>query len=274
MDNFNKDNRAYILKNMFFVFLIMMTFLSIDMRYIHTKIVGPMSRMVNCLKSFKYTNPSERFVNLAKYEDLNINTHNELETLYRAALFVGEENLYYQQNFTKAQHDIEEIEEVAYKDELTKVNSKSAYADKVAIINRQINGKKDIDFGILMIDLNDLKKVNDTYGHTNGDTYIKGCCNAFCHIFAHSPVYRIGGDEFIVLLQNNDLENRERLIEKLEDEFFESYHNIDKPEYERFSASFGLAIYEKDTDMSYEDVYKRADKLMYEYKREFKRKCC
>ena len=274
MDNFNKDNRAYIFKNMSFIFLIMMTFLLFDIRYIHTKIVGPMSKMVNCLKSFKYTSSSERFVNLAKYEDLNINTHNELEMLYRAALFVGKENLYYQQNFSKAQHDIEEIEEVAYKDELTKVKSKSAYADKVAIINRQISSKKDIDFGILMVDLNDLKKVNDTYGHTNGDTYIKGCCNVFCHIFAHSPVYRIGGDEFIVLLQNNNLEDRERLIEKLEDEFFESYHNIDKPEYERFSASFGLAIYEKDTDMSYEDVYKRPDKLMYEYKRKFKRKCC
>lgn len=41
-----------------------------------------------------------------------------------------------------------------------------------------------------------LDCLNDTYGHTAGDNYIKGCCKVICQIYKHSPVFRIGGDEF------------------------------------------------------------------------------
>ena len=83
------------------------------------------------------------------------------------------------------------------KDSLTGVGNKTAYIKKTNEINEQIrNGFK--DFAVVMIDINGLKAVNDNYGHANGDLYIKGCCHIICEVFKHSPVYRIGGDEFAV----------------------------------------------------------------------------
>ena len=48
--------------------------------------------------------------------------------------------------------------------------------------------------GIAIVDLNFLKKINDTYGHEKGNLAIKKLCFIICHIFQHSPVFRIGGD--------------------------------------------------------------------------------
>jgi GGDEF domain-containing protein len=52
-----------------------------------------------------------------------------------------------------------------------------------------------------MFDLNDLKHINDRYGHERGDEYIVNCCRLICQVFKHSPVFRIGGDEFVALLR-------------------------------------------------------------------------
>ena len=115
----------------------------------------------------------------------------------------------------------------------------------------------------------DLKKINDGHGHDKGDEYLKTASRLICRTFQHSPVFRIGGDEFAVVLQNEDFENREDLVTKFETERAKSNAIADNP-WDRVNVSMGLAVYDADTDPSVIDVARRADKLMYKDKYEKK----
>ena len=63
-----------------------------------------------------------------------------------------------------------------------------------------------------MLDINNLKEINDTYGHILGDELIVTASRIICDTFKRSPVFRIRGDEFCVILQNKDLADREALF--------------------------------------------------------------
>ena len=65
-----------------------------------------------------------------------------------------------------------------------------------------------------VFDCDNLKQINDQNGHDKGDIYIRAASQLICRVFAHSPVFRIGGDEFAVVLQNEDFINREDLIRR------------------------------------------------------------
>ena len=67
-------------------------------------------------------------------------------------------------------------------------------------------------FAVCMFDCNCLKQINDEYGHDKGDIFLKETTRIICDVFEHSPVFRIGGDEFVAVLQNGDYENREALL--------------------------------------------------------------
>ncbi|MBE6877076.1 MAG: diguanylate cyclase [Ruminococcus sp.] len=100
---------------------------------------------------------------------------------------------------------------------------------------------------------------------------MKGCCRIICEIFRKSPVYRIGGDEFVIVLMHHDYEHRISLLEELIQQFTEIYQQTEKDPWERYSMSVGMAEYTLQ-DTSAEEVLKRADSAMYTYKTEFKKK--
>ena len=163
---------------------------------------------------------------------------------------------------------IGQISQEAYRDSLTGVGSKAAYIRKVAEINSKI-GSTETEFAVVMMDMNNLKQINDDYGHKAGDIYIKGCCHMICETFKNSPVYRIGGDEFVALLQGKDFCKRAEKTAYLRKAFAESFDQPDKDPWLRYSAAVGLAEFASD-DSTYELVFKRADKAMYEDKNQFK----
>ena len=102
---------------------------------------------------------------------------------------------------------IEKEHELSSLDSLTGVKSRIVYDRKIIEIDEILKINKNlIHFAICECDLNNLKQINDTYGHEAGDLYIKRCCKVICSFFKYSPVFRIGGDEFVVLLQNEDYE--------------------------------------------------------------------
>ena len=123
-------------------------------------------------------------------------------------------------------------------------------------------------FGFVMIDLNDLKEVNDHYGHDCGDKYILGCCHIFCTVYKQSPIYRVGGDEFVVLLQNSDYKNKDKLIKVIESEFKKTRNNKSRKPWERYSVAYGMAEYKPGDTV--DNVFKRADESMYHKKMEIK----
>ena len=110
-----------------------------------------------------------------------------------------------------------------------------------------------------------------THDERQEDIYITGCSELICDVFRHSQVFRIGGDEFVAILQGTDHDNRYALTERLTSRFFDSYSDEDKDPWNRYSAAVGMAEYTQDDD-SFDAVFKRADKAMYEDKMQFKDK--
>lgn len=155
---------------------------------------------------------------------------------------------------------------IANRDSLTGVRSMSAYMDKVEALKEKVKNARDASFALVECDLNGLKGVNDTYGHEIGDVYIVNSCHAICDVFKHSPVYRIGGDEFVVVLEGEDLENRDSLMKKLKAESDNSMEKQD-PVHGRISIASGMAVYDSKKDKTVGDVLKRADVSMYNDKK-------
>ena len=152
----------------------------------------------------------------------------------------------------------------AYKDGLTNVRNKLAYLETLDELETEIENGELKGYGIVVFDVNGLKTVNDTLGHEAGDTYIKRGCSIICSLFSHSPVFRIGGDEFVAILKGIDYENREELVKTFKKTVDDNLENGE------VVISCGLAIYNPETDSSYNDVFRRADVLMYEHKRMLK----
>ena len=117
-----------------------------------------------------------------------------------------------------------------------------------------------------MIDMNDLKQINDTFGHEQGNEAIIRLANLICDIFMHSPVFRIGGDEFVVILEKNSYEERDVLVTDFLEANDALRNDTSLHEWERVSAALGMAVFEPDKDTSFNDVFQRADSAMYEHK--------
>ena len=116
-----------------------------------------------------------------------------------------------------------------------------------------------------MFDCDDLKDINDGYGHDKGDVYLKNSCHLICRVFNKSPVFRIGGDEFAVILQGEDFANKE----KLRKHFIEKSAEISsfaKEPWEQISVAVGIPEFNPDLEKEVDEVIKRADHLMYENK--------
>ena len=128
---------------------------------------------------------------------------------------------------------------------------------------------KSTDFGVMVLDINYLKETNDRYGHDVGNKLIVRSAGIISTTFKRSPVFRIGGDEFLVILQNRDLENLEALLGIFDRECSETTVNIEDKTIP-VSIAKGFARYIPEKDTSFVDVFNRADDAMYENKREIK----
>lgn len=153
--------------------------------------------------------------------------------------------------------------DIANKDALTKVKNKHAYTQAVKELDEQA-AAEGIEYAVIVMDINGLKHVNDTQGHHAGDIYIKDCCHIICSVFKHSPVFRIGGDEFTVLLTGEDFDNRETLLDHFKDIVMENKKKG------LASLACGMATFDKGLDKDVESVFERADKAMYDNKKIFK----
>ena len=162
---------------------------------------------------------------------------------------------------------IAELSSLAFDDALTSVHNKGAFDTNVHELQDLINSQKDdLEFAIAIFDCDNLKTINDRYGHKNGDIYLKTASNYICSIFRNSSVFRIGGDEFAVVMRNEDYANREELLKS----FIRGMREINtlaQNKWNEVHLSVGLAAFEKERDLLVDDVINRADKLMYEYKR-------
>ena len=161
--------------------------------------------------------------------------------------------------------ELKEARRLAYTDALTGAKSKLAYFEKEEQIDKSIYDGTAKDIALVVFDINNLKEVNDTLGHDAGDKYISDAFRLIKGIFKNSPVFRIGGDEFVAVLEGEDYENRSRLLELLDRTVTD---NIKKPN--GVVVAFGITEYIPGKDLSCNRIFERADRIMYVQKENLK----
>lgn len=153
--------------------------------------------------------------------------------------------------------------DMANTDSMTGVRNKHAYSDAEAYLDSMIAEKSIEKLGILVCDINGLKHVNDTQGHAAGDQLIRDASDLICEYFNHGAVYRIGGDEFVVILQDRGFDTMHEVLADI-NRVIED--NVKK---KKVVISIGYSELTSD-DQLVHDVFERADKMMYERKHQLK----
>lgn len=206
----------------------------------------------------------------SELHNLPIKSNDEIRSLYDSIKKMTDDIRGYIDNLISTQKELtqtrihaDEMNELALKDALTGVGSKLAYDRQVEKLTDEL-AQGIARFGIVVIDMNDLKRMNDNYGHEQGNLAIKKTCSLICDVFKHSPVYRFGGDEFVVVVKDRDYDD----IEKRLSEFDQAASAMQGQPWEKVNAAVGYALYNGDDSVL--DVFRRADYLMYERKKVMK----
>ncbi len=156
---------------------------------------------------------------------------------------------------------------LAYTDQMTGLNNRTCFNIDFARLSENPNDVAVIDF-----DLNNLKFTNDTYGHSVGDAYIKSCATIIYEIFnGIGKCYRVGGDEFVALIENASAIDMTHYLAMLESSV-DSSNRQSEHKHLKMQIAYGCATYSPDVDKNLEDTYNRADKIMYSDKKEKKEK--
>ena len=212
-------------------------------------------RIVNPLK--KLTDASEKLSN-GDYdaEIIQSNTH-EIKLLSAA----------FENMKTRLRERERQLQYSANYDSLTGLQNTTAYTAWTADFDKNIKSNS-TDFGIAVLDINDLKKANDLYGHKAGDEFIMTAASIISEVFKESRIFRVGGDEFVVILQGDELLNC--------DELFSRFHSscevafTDEKTKIPLRVALGFTKFDPSCDFCFEDAFKRADNSMYENKRKSK----
>lgn len=150
---------------------------------------------------------------------------------------------------------------LAYKDVMTNLGNRAAFMKQ----ENELSEEESV--GFIVMDINDLKRTNDCFGHQAGDELI--CCAADCikQIFKGvGKPYRIGGDEFVVIVKNATEEYMEQLLHRLEEALEKKRQELNKPW--KLQIAYGYAV-QREAD-SFDDLFRQADDRMYECKRRMK----
>ena len=177
--------------------------------------------------------------------------------------------IHVQRKLTTMEKRTKELSVKAFRDALTRTGNRAGYLDRQKELQGMIDCQQACDFAIVVADIDNLKVTNDQLGHDKGDILIKNVSGILCHVFEHSPVYRIGGDEFVVILTGQDYENRLELMERLEKQNipYGCKCCIEKGEA---TFSYGISEYCPGSDVTVDEIFERADEAMYRSKNEKK----
>ena len=231
----------------------------IGLRFVENNIVLPVNSMAYCANNFAYDSKEYCANNVEQIQRLDIHTGDEilLKTTQDA-----------QTNFEKlrrAKRQVAEMDELAHKDSLTGLKNKAAYDEKISALDKKISANG-AEFCIAMVDVNYLKRVNDTYGHERGNEYLINAGKLICSVFGEEHVYRIGGDEFVVVIEGEKVSLCKYFVTQFQAEMARKNSNKLLEPWEKISAAVGISFYEPDKDKTADEVFKRADSEMYKNK--------
>ena len=219
-------------------------------------IVHPIHKLTRAANDYTSGNDES----LQKFSKVMIRTRDEIEDLANSMKKMESDINQYIEDLIGEQKRNTELRTLVDKDPLTGTGNKRAYFEKEEELNNLIKDGK-AKYAVAMIDLNDLKIINDTLGHEKGDAAIKELANTIKQAFHTSNIFRVGGDEFVVIYEGDEVKH----ISNEEKDFIELMKKNDK-----ISAAIGTATYISSIDNNLEDTFKRADAKMYENKKSMK----
>lgn len=156
------------------------------------------------------------------------------------------------------------LRELAVTDMMTGVGNQTAYLEKIHALDDEI-AQGIASFTVFMFDLNGVKESNDKYGHECGDLMIADAADALKTVFDKENLYRIGGDEFVAILEGLPQPDVGRRFRELE-EAIALKNKEERPYKSALSVSKGAAVFGVGEDATYQDVFRRADQAMYKEK--------
>ena len=169
-----------------------------------------------------------------------------------------------QQMVNHLRHYIDYVNEQAYTDALTGVANKAAYKEYVDKLDKRAADEK-IKYAVVVMDINNLKKINDNFGHEFGDMLIRDASRLIQKGFKDHIVYRIGGDEFVIIIEQAEKAICDELLRNFDDGIVVFNKNNTKYE-QKIQIARGIAFYEPDCIDSFASVFREADHAMYENK--------
>ena len=248
---------------------------AIGVLWVSLWMIRPLKKLTNAAKEYDSGNPKETH---EKIQSLEIDTNDELSDL-SDSLKTMENDVYERFNkvleinheLVASREETKKMQMLANQDGLTGVRNKISYNSEVGRINKQIKDGEKTNFAIVMVDLNYLKDTNDSFGHDMGDVALIKLASFICDVFSLSPVYRVGGDEFVVICRGKDYQKLSSNVEELKRKIAKSRKSEDVHNGDNISAAVGCASFDPKIDKDVEDVFKRADQAMYENKRQLKK---
>lgn len=156
------------------------------------------------------------------------------------------------------------LDNIAYKDLLTGFNNYASYSNTITELDKLIKADE-AQFAVVMMDVNGLKGVNDRYGHEAGNSLITSSTGLISRVFADSSIYRIGGDEFVAILTDEDYTRRASLLALFDVLMDGTKYKAGGKDFS-VSIAIGMAEYDPAYHKCYNDVFHMADDLMYRNK--------
>ena len=160
------------------------------------------------------------------------------------------------------------VQDEAFTDELTGLNNRNAYLKNIELFGSHL-GKDAGTCTVYVMDVNNLKLLNDSKGHSAGDEMLRTIAGIIADVFGKENVFRFGGDEFAAIYTYRDANPEEKIMDLQMRISRQSKKDYSKYEMQ-YQAAAGYAIYDPNMDADFNDTFKRADAQMYSNKKRLK----
>ena len=269
MVDIKKDEAVYFNRLFLIMFIFSLGLTILALLFVRSFLTKPIKSLSNV--ALQYCAPGEE--RQISFEDVEIKNHDEIADLHQSMVTMEHDLDTYINNLVETRTELNvtrdvanRMELLATRDALTGMLNTRAYDQEVEKLAEGI-ASGDTKFGFALIDLNDLKVTNDTYGHERGNASLIALSQLISTNFAQSPSFRIGGDEFAVILKDTDYDHAQDRVDAFNNKIAAIHQRVDLEPWKRISAAIGYALFDPARDHDADSVFERADANMYDRKK-------
>lgn len=269
---YNHDILTATLQQMLMIGSILILFMILLLALIRNHYIRKLEVMRNSIEEYSVSKNPKIVEKLAE----EVTNQDEISTIISKFSDMIYELDLYMNNLSETKKHLRDSQQIAMemqllamKDTLTGIRNKTGYDKEVEKIEEELNRGK-IHVGVAVSDLLFLKKINDSYGREKGNAAIISLCKIITKIFEQSPVFRIGSDDFVVVLKDTDLLNIEKLCREFENTIKEIKNNSELEDWEKISAAISYTVFDPFLDANFESTLKRAENELNKKKKEMR----